>query len=319
MCAPASAISMMRWPGRRPAGRSIPPSRAARYGHLPGRPDHPGGTRAPQRQRPPIGAGPRDRRARDPPSGGQGGHRGGHRSGARHVEVLPALRHRHLPSHPLPRPRPPGQRGWKWSICPRCGLSCDRDFAAAERIVSRGPARPAPCAHRPHQRGADHHGRRRGQRRPRPPPHQTGRRPAAAPARHDLPHQDRPHPQTPHPHPATRQGNQAGRVSVSPRFSRQVPDRRPGSLPPSRFRGAASVRRDSHPRTTVERPWKQGLHAILRVPEPASTTSAPPPSCRFTRRSEPARGHARPECLNHSGKLRESQTLIRVTRNGETL
>jgi hypothetical protein len=30
------------------------------------------------------------------------------------------------------------ERGWKWAYCPRCGLSCDRDWAAAERIVSRG-------------------------------------------------------------------------------------------------------------------------------------------------------------------------------------
>ncbi|MET8001140.1 transposase [Nonomuraea glycinis] len=30
------------------------------------------------------------------------------------------------------------QRGWKWAYCPKCGLSCDRDRAAAERIVSRG-------------------------------------------------------------------------------------------------------------------------------------------------------------------------------------
>ncbi|MET8002464.1 zinc ribbon domain-containing protein [Nonomuraea glycinis] len=30
------------------------------------------------------------------------------------------------------------QRGWKWAHCPKCGLLCDRDRAAAERIVSRG-------------------------------------------------------------------------------------------------------------------------------------------------------------------------------------
>ncbi|MEU4224182.1 zinc ribbon domain-containing protein [Nonomuraea sp. NPDC026600] len=30
------------------------------------------------------------------------------------------------------------QRGWKWAYCPKCGLSCDRDWAAAERIASRG-------------------------------------------------------------------------------------------------------------------------------------------------------------------------------------
>ncbi|MEU8001197.1 transposase [Catellatospora sp. NPDC049111] len=30
------------------------------------------------------------------------------------------------------------QRGWKWAICPGCGLSADRDHAAAMRIVARG-------------------------------------------------------------------------------------------------------------------------------------------------------------------------------------
>ncbi|MEU8147741.1 transposase [Nonomuraea sp. NPDC048901] len=29
-------------------------------------------------------------------------------------------------------------KGWRWAYCPACGLSCDRDRAAAERIVSRG-------------------------------------------------------------------------------------------------------------------------------------------------------------------------------------
>ncbi|MEV1239065.1 hypothetical protein [Nonomuraea sp. NPDC049750] len=30
------------------------------------------------------------------------------------------------------------EKGWAWAYCPACGLSCDRDRAAAERIVSRG-------------------------------------------------------------------------------------------------------------------------------------------------------------------------------------
>lgn len=33
--------------------------------------------------------------------------------------------------------------GWKWATCAACGLSCDRDHAAAERIV------PAGCSARP--------------------------------------------------------------------------------------------------------------------------------------------------------------------------
>ncbi|WP_189138792.1 zinc ribbon domain-containing protein [Nonomuraea glycinis] len=42
------------------------------------------------------------------------------------------------PLHHTPAPDRLTQRGWKWAHCPHCGLSCDRDQAAAERIVSRG-------------------------------------------------------------------------------------------------------------------------------------------------------------------------------------
>ncbi|MEV6159545.1 transposase [Nonomuraea sp. NPDC052129] len=37
-----------------------------------------------------------------------------------------------------PAPDRLAERGWRWAYCPACGLSCDRDRAAAERIVSRG-------------------------------------------------------------------------------------------------------------------------------------------------------------------------------------
>ncbi|MEU4228954.1 transposase [Nonomuraea sp. NPDC026600] len=37
-----------------------------------------------------------------------------------------------------PAPDRLAERGWRWASCPACGLSCDRDWAAAERIVSRG-------------------------------------------------------------------------------------------------------------------------------------------------------------------------------------
>jgi len=40
--------------------------------------------------------------------------------------------------HHAPAPDRADQHGWKWSVCGGCGLSCDRDHAAAERIVSRG-------------------------------------------------------------------------------------------------------------------------------------------------------------------------------------
>lgn len=41
-----------------------------------------------------------------------------------------------LTHHPAPDRL--GERGWKWANCAGCGLSMDRDHAAARRIVSRG-------------------------------------------------------------------------------------------------------------------------------------------------------------------------------------
>lgn len=37
-----------------------------------------------------------------------------------------------------PAPDRRSQQGWRWSVCRHCTLSCDRDHAAAERIVARG-------------------------------------------------------------------------------------------------------------------------------------------------------------------------------------
>ncbi|MEV1240450.1 transposase [Nonomuraea sp. NPDC049750] len=37
-----------------------------------------------------------------------------------------------------PAPDRAGERGWRWAYCPACCLSCDRDWAAAERILARG-------------------------------------------------------------------------------------------------------------------------------------------------------------------------------------
>ncbi|MDP4511179.1 zinc ribbon domain-containing protein, partial [Nonomuraea turcica] len=37
-----------------------------------------------------------------------------------------------------PAPDRLAEKGWTWAYCQGCGLSCDRDWAAAERIVARG-------------------------------------------------------------------------------------------------------------------------------------------------------------------------------------
>jgi hypothetical protein len=42
-----------------------------------------------------------------------------------------ALRH-------APAPDRTRERGWRWAVCPGCGLASDRDHAAAERILARG-------------------------------------------------------------------------------------------------------------------------------------------------------------------------------------
>jgi hypothetical protein len=40
--------------------------------------------------------------------------------------------------HHVPAPDRARERGWRWAVCPACGLAGDRDHAAAERIVARG-------------------------------------------------------------------------------------------------------------------------------------------------------------------------------------
>ena len=73
-------------------------------------------------QRPAVGAGARPGGGRDPAPGRQGRHRGGDRPGARHLEVLPALRHRHSALKHVAAPDRPHRAGWRWARC-SCGLS----------------------------------------------------------------------------------------------------------------------------------------------------------------------------------------------------
>jgi hypothetical protein len=137
-----------------------------------------------------------------------------------------------------PAPDRPNQRGWKWSICPRCGLSCDRDFAAAERIVSRG------LLGQPHVRTDRTSGVRTTMvaiegnvARARRATKQSAPRPPLQRARTSRA-KTGPTPKRPTRTRQTSQNNQAsriGRVGASPRFSRQVPDRRlvPSPIPVS--------------------------------------------------------------------------------------
>jgi predicted RNA-binding Zn-ribbon protein involved in translation (DUF1610 family) len=42
------------------------------------------------------------------------------------------------PMRHVPAPDRTREHGWRWAVCPGCGLSSDRDHAAAERIAARG-------------------------------------------------------------------------------------------------------------------------------------------------------------------------------------
>lgn len=75
--------------------------------------------------------------------------------------------------------------GWPWAVCPHCGLSCDRDHAASERILARGLLsqqavvrdRAGTLTVREHQHrdGQVTRARRRRQRRRRPTRQRTPR------------------------------------------------------------------------------------------------------------------------------------------------
>ncbi|MCA2175896.1 transposase [Nonomuraea glycinis] len=170
------------------------------------------------------------------------------------------------PLHHAPAPDRLDQRGWKWAHCPRCGLSCDRDQAAAERIVSRGML-------------AQHHtvtdrvsgtrtirtvveGNLTRARRPKKPTRAARR---ARRTRTDL-----------HPRPQSRQDRtKTGPTPQRPTGknpARGLSARCPTGVwcppPPLRW---DSVRRAKYPRRTAQRPSAQDLYAIL-TNGPASTT-----------------------------------------------
>jgi putative transposase-like DNA-binding protein len=129
-----------------------------------------------------------------------------------------------------PAPDRSGERGWKWSICSRCGLSCDRDFAAAERIVSRG------LLGQHHVRTDRTSGVRTTMvaiegnvaraRRARRTTKQTVVRPPLQRARTSRAKTGPTAKRRTRTRTRTRQASRVGRVGASSRFSRQAPDRR---------------------------------------------------------------------------------------------
>jgi hypothetical protein len=173
--------------------------------------------------------------------------------------------------HHAPAPDRPTEKGWKWATCVRCGLSCDRDWAAAERIAARG------LLGQEHTRTDRSTGVRAihtivegnvpgcAPRSSRPARRNAPATPAAtrSPVPTGPPHGGRPRNAAPNPPPAR------ARQRLSPvcRSGVRFP-------PPPRW---DSVRRDKHPRPTAATRCGQGLYAIL-TNGPVSTTSAPPPS-----------------------------------------
>jgi len=221
-----------------------------------------------------------------------------------------------------PAPDRANQRGWKWAVCPRCGLSCDRDQAAAERIVARGLL-------------AQHHtmaDRKTGARtirttldgpvaRARRPRRQTRRRTRSVRRRQRLPAtRSRPPTMTAgthHPTPA-RPPARPKRTTATPKTSRRAPDRRAvpapaatlaagkrpaGPVPQTRRRlRAAAVSGPAHDR--LHRPGRLrsirsgaawGFHRRVHATEVVLLGDFSPRIPRAT---------PRPECRDHIGNCR---------------
>jgi transposase len=186
--------------------------------------------------------------------------------------------------HHAPAPDRSYERGWKWAICRRCGLSCDRDWAAAERISARGLLGQAHThtdrtnghrtiratvdgnVARARRRRQSTQAIRRASRRGRDKLFRPGSMSKGA--------------------PTMKRRNSTNSTSC------RMPDRR--AVPAPRLWG--SVRRDKYPRPSA--PWRIGqvLHAIPNT-APASTVSVQLPWCASPLTTGPNESRLRrPEC-----------------------
>ncbi|MFI7633760.1 zinc ribbon domain-containing protein [Nonomuraea sp. NPDC049400] len=207
-----------------------------------------------------------------------------------------------------PAPDRVAEQGWAWAYCPVCGLSCDRDWAAAERILARGLlGQDLTRTHRAtgvRTIGKVVEGNVARARRTRRPTRAARR---ARRTRTDLPPRPaardrskmRPTPKRP-----TRAQNRHS--ANDPTTSSHVPDRRtvPAPFPagsgqrpagqapqaPRPPAGRTGLARDSQHRT--------GFHRVAATPVLTLGEYGAAPH-----------GHARPTCRESSGKHRESQTL----------
>ncbi|WP_433509069.1 zinc ribbon domain-containing protein [Nonomuraea sp. CA-143628] len=137
------------------------------------------------------------------------------------------------------------EKGWTWAYCPACGLSCDRDRAAAERIIARGLlGQNATRTHR--STGARTiatvvEGNVARARRPRKPTRAARRARRTRTDLHPRPaardrSKNRPTPKRPTRTPNNPNNNPAGRSANNPAdqamTSSRVPDRRTVPAPP---------------------------------------------------------------------------------------
>jgi hypothetical protein len=149
--------------------------------------------------------------------------------------------------HHAPAPDRAGRHGWRWSVCQHCGLSCDRDHAAAERIVARGLLGQAHTVTDPTTGSRSIRttidgpvARARQPRRPRRQTRSVRRR-----TRRSAPHPRGPAttPGKGHPTPT-----QPTRTAAPPTTSRRVPDRRAVPAPTAgRIANPAAGKRPAGP------------------------------------------------------------------------
>ncbi|WP_212830688.1 zinc ribbon domain-containing protein [Catellatospora sp. TT07R-123] len=90
----------------------------------------------------------------------------------------PRCGHGHTELRHVPAPDRPGERGWKWAVCLGCGLSTDRDHAAATRPARQTSTRGPKNRPTPKQPSGSKLARRVPDRRTVPAPSEGGQRPA---------------------------------------------------------------------------------------------------------------------------------------------
>ncbi|MFD1536174.1 zinc ribbon domain-containing protein [Nonomuraea guangzhouensis] len=214
-----------------------------------------------------------------------------------------------------PAPNRLAERGWRWAYCPACGLSCDRDWAAAERILARGLlGQHATRTHR--STGARTiativEGNVARARRTRKPTRAARRARRTRTDLHPRPAardraKNRPTPKRPTRTPAANSRN-------NPMTSSRVPDRRTVPAPPPASGG-------QRPAGHAPKPGRHQPHRTGHVRNSHHRTGfhhakATPVLTFIEHGSGPGPGHACLSCLIPSRNYREFKTLCGAARH----